>query len=213
MPKHDKLILKFSGRKRRRLNSSDTDSESDCDEEKIQRADNNHLYFWCDVTKKTCLTLSMQLTSAFQKLRNLAYPGDEIPPLYIHINSYGGEVDAALGLIDHIFSLKQQGAKIITIIEGYAASAATMISIAGSERRIRPNAYMRIHQFRSGLWGKKKDLDDEHQNLEKLEKILLYLYKENTNMKSKQLKKLLNRELDLLPDECIQMGLVDNIQY
>ena len=155
----------------------------------------------------------MQLTSAFQKLRNLAYPGDEIPPLYIHINSYGGDVDAALGLIDHIFSLKQQGAKIITIIEGYAASAATMISIAGSERRIRPNAYMRIHQFRSGIWGKKKDLDDEHQNLEKLEKILINLYKENTTMKSKQLKKLLNRELDLLPNECIQMGLVDNIQY
>ena len=104
MPKHNRLTLKYSARKRRRLNSTDSDSDSDNEDEKIQRADNNHLYFWCDVTKKTCLTLSMQLTSAFQKLRNLAYPGDEIPPLYIHINSYGGDVDAALGLIDHIFS-------------------------------------------------------------------------------------------------------------
>ena len=157
--------------------------------------------------------LSNNSFGIFQKLRNLAYPGDEVPPIYIHINSYGGEVDAALGLIDHIFSLKKRGAKIISIIEGYAASAATMISIAGTERRIRPNAYMRIHQLRSGMWGKKTELDDEHKNLEKLESILLNLYKENTKMKKKQLKKLLKRELDLVPSECIDMGLIDSIQY
>ena len=213
MPKHRRIFKTQPSKKRRRLNSNDNDSDSDDEVELVQKADNNHLYFWCDVTKKTCLTLSMQLTNTFQKLRNLAYPGDEVPPIYIHINSYGGEVDAALGLIDHIFSLKKRGAKIITIIEGYAASAATMISIAGTERRIRPNAYMRIHQFRSGMWGKKTELDDEHKNLEKLESILLNLYKENTKMKKKQLKKLLKRELDLVPSECIDMGLIDSIQY
>jgi ATP-dependent Clp protease protease subunit len=154
----------------------------------------------------------MQLEKTYERMRALTYPGDDMTPIYVHINSYGGDVDAALGLIDTMLSLKDRGAKIVTIIEGYAASAATMISIAGTERRMRPNAYMRIHQFRSGYWGKKTDLDDEHTNMEKLEEILVELYRSRTTMGKVQLKKLLSRELDLVPEECIERGLVDVIQ-
>ena len=196
----------------KRAGSDSDDSDSEDDNAGTQRAHGNHLYFWCDVTKKSCLELTMQLNQAHQRISRLAYPGDDLPPIYIHINSYGGDVDAALGLVDTMLSLEKQGAKIITIIEGYAASAATIISISGSERRMRPNAYMRIHQFRSGMWGKKNDLDDEHANMEKLETIMIGLYKSRTTMSRDKLKKLLSRELDLLPNECIEKGLIDSVQ-
>ena len=211
MPKFRRTSILGKKKRKRLKTSNDSDSDSDEDESN-QKAQGNHLYFWCDVTKKTCLSLSLQLNNCFNKLNSLAYPGDTIPPIYLHINSYGGEVDAALAVIDTIISLKKQGAEIITIIEGYAASAATMISVVGSERRIRPHSYMRIHQFSSGMWGKKDELDDEHENLSKLEQILINLYKEHTNMKKKDLKALLKRELDLLPEECIKCGLIDCIQ-
>ena len=205
------MLHSKSKAKRRKLMSADSDSDNE-DYSETQKKDGNHLYFWCDVTKSSCLNLTLQLNETFQWLRQCVYPGDTVAPIYIHINSYGGDVDAALGVIDTMKSLEKQGAKIITIIEGYAASAATMISVAGTHRRMRPNAYMRIHQFRSGCWGKKSELDDEHSNLDKLEKILVNIYTKYTKINAKKLKKLLQRELDLLVDECITKGLVDCIQ-
>ena len=205
-----KMPNKHKAKRRKRM-PVDSDSDSDS-EDGTHDSDGNHLYFWCDVTKSSCLDLTMRLNKTFQRLRQCVYPGDTITPIYLHINSYGGDVDAALGVIDTMKSLEKQGARIITIIEGYVASAATLISVAGTERRMRPNAVVRIHQFRSGCWGKKSEIDDEHANLDKLETIIVNFYTKYTKIKKKPLKKMLKRELDLLIDECITNGLVDAIQ-
>jgi len=199
-----------SKRKRSEDNSSDEDSGSDDDNE--IRVSQNHIYFWSDVTKKHSLDLALKLTEVYHKMRSLTLPGDEITPVYIHINSYGGDIDAALGVVDTIQSLKNDGAKIITIIEGNAASAATLISVTGTERRIRPNAYMRIHNFTTGVFGKKNEIDDEYANLAKLEQSLIAFYKKHSNMNKTQLERQMAREIDMLPDECISKGLVDAIQ-
>jgi len=195
---------------RRAVESSD--SSSDSDNEDDIRVVQNHIYFWCDVTKKTALDLTLKLTEVYHKMRSLTLVGDDMTPVYIHINSYGGDLDAALGVVDTIESLKGDGAKIITIIEGNAASAATLISVVGNDRRIRPNAYMRIHNFSTGISGKKNELDEEYANLEKLEKIMIRLYKENSNMSQADLEKQMAREIDMTPDECIEKGFIDSVQ-
>ena len=192
--------------------SEESDSDSDSDDDGVQKVINNHIYFWCDVTKKSCLELITNLNTVFKKYSSLSECGDYHTPLYIHINSYGGDMDAALAVIDTMESLKKKGAHIITIVEGSASSAATFISVMGSVRRIRPNSYMRIHNFTTILTGKKNELDDEHRNLSKLEKIITDFYKKNTNMNKRQLDKIMAREIDLLPDECLEKGLVDEIQ-
>ena len=197
--------------KRRAYDSSDNSSDSDDDEEDI-RVVQNHIYFWCDVTKKTALDLTLKLTEVYNKMRSLTLFGDTITPVYIHINSYGGDLDAALGVVDTMESLKLDGANIITIIEGNAASAATLISVVGNERRIRPNAYMRIHNFSTGICGKKNELDEEYANLEKLEKIRVDLYMKHSNMEQTDLEKQMAGEIDMTPYECIEKGLVDSIQ-
>ena len=51
-----------------------------------------------------------------------------LPKIYLHINSYGGSIFAGLSTLDTIRNTK---CDIITIIEGCAASAGTMISIVG----------------------------------------------------------------------------------
>ena len=94
----------------------------------------NHIYFYCVVTKKTCLKLNNEL----RKLEyNILNDGKSILNkdkfIYIHINSFGGSVFAALSTIDTIQSLR---VPIVSIIEGSAASAATMISISCDYRII-----------------------------------------------------------------------------
>jgi ATP-dependent protease ClpP protease subunit len=205
---------KFRKRRRRHKRISDNDSgnESSDSDAKDIRVTKNHIYFWTDVNKKTALDLTIKITDSYNNIRSLTLPGDEPTPIYIHINSYGGDTDAALGVVDTIQSLKDDGAKIITIVEGNASSAATMISIVGSERRIRPNAYMRVHNFSTVIGGKKNDLDEEYHNLGKLEDLLIDFYRDNTTMNKKQVKKIMAKETDLRPKECIEKGLVDSIQ-
>jgi ATP-dependent protease ClpP protease subunit len=188
---------------------SDSDSEDDNPEIVVQQ---NHLYFWCDVTKKSCLDFTLKLGKVFSRLRNTVLVGEPIPPIYIHVNSDGGDLYAAIGLVDTIDSLKKSGANIVTIAEGYVASAATMIVLSGNDRRIRHTAYMRIHQFRSGMYGKKSEMDDEHENNQKLGKDMETFYKKRTKMSKKTIKKILKRELDLTAQECIEHGLVEKIQ-
>ena len=149
-------------RHRRRNKISLQDSESSDDENTEIRVVKNHIYFWSDVTKKSALDLIIKISDTYNNMRALTLNGDEPTPIYIHINSDGGDTDAAIGVVDTMQSLKDNGAKLITIVEGSASSAATMISIVGTERRIRPNAYMRVHNFSTviGLFKHRKQRFD-----------------------------------------------------
>ena len=53
--------------------------------------------------------------------------------IYLHINSFGGSVFASLATIDSIRNCKYP---VVSIIEGAAASAATLISVVCHERII-----------------------------------------------------------------------------
>ena len=71
----------------------------------------------------------------------------------------GGSVFAGLSIIDTIIS---NPIPVVSIVEGSAASAATLISVVCSERQIRPNSFMLIHQMSSGFWGKMEEIKDEY---------------------------------------------------
>ena len=200
-------------KKKKKDKDTESDTESESDEDKVDiKVNHNHIYFWCDVTKKSSLDLTIKLRNAYSKISQLTMPEDDKIPLYLHINSYGGEVDAALGVVDTMESLKRSGARIITIVEGYAASAATLISVSGSERRMMTHSYLRIHGMSASVWGKKSELDDEHCNFGKVEDILINIYKNKTELNTREIKKLMSREIDLLPKDCIKKGIVDKIQ-
>ena len=135
-------------------------------------------------------------------------PGKCYPEIWLHINSYGGSVYDALAAVD---TIQASPTPIITIIEGIAASAATMISISGDRRYIRPNGVMLIHQMRCGFYGKKQDAADEMKNVDQLEDKLMALYLDNTNLSKNKFKKIIRRELEHNAEDCKKMGFVDEI--
>jgi ATP-dependent protease ClpP protease subunit len=223
--KYAAIALKIAGhfldmpkRKRHRRCSrrnAKTDSESDSDGEPEVIAESlpvaNRISFWCSVTKQSALDLIRKLTAAHLATQQIVERGDSPPPIYININSNGGDLEAALGVIDAIQSVRRAGATVVTTVQGTAASAATLISTAATTRRISRHSTMRVHQLSSGLFGKKGELDDEHSNLSQMESLMFDIYKKQTRMTVKEIRKLMSRELDLLPTECLEKGLVDEI--
>jgi len=179
---------------------------------KIKRID-NHIYFYSDVEQGSILQLNLTLKELEKEILSYSSKFNSEPAkIYLHINSHGGDLYSALSAVDTIINLK---VKVVSIIEGFAASAATIISVVASERVIQKHAYMLIHQLSSGFWGKYQEFEDEAKNLDRLMKMIKEIYKEYTHIKMSG-KNGLNECLkhDLLWDcnECVKVGLIDRIE-
>ena len=173
----------------------------------------NHIYYYGGVTTGNCLKLNLAIQDITRKLSLVNVDlGVNNLKIYLHINSFGGSVFAALSSIDTILNSKYP---IVSIIEGAAASAATLISVVCQERVIRNNAFMLIHQMSSSFWGKMEEIKDEFTNLKKLTKKLKRIYKNNTLLNNKtsdiKLNEILKRDIWWDSDECLKYGLVDRI--
>jgi len=173
----------------------------------------NHIYFYCSVNKKNILKLITAIKDVTRKLRIMEIEyGVANLKINLHINSFGGSVFAALSAIDTIIGNE---IPIVSIVEGAAASAATLISVVCHERKITSHSFMLVHQLSSGFWGKMEEIKDEFLNLKKLMKTLSKIYKEHTKIDDSTettLKDLLKRDLWLSAKECSRYGMVDEIE-
>lgn len=170
---------------------------------------NNHIYFYCGVNKRTCLQLNLkikEITSTLLHNKDNFIKKDQY--IYLHINSNGGGVFASLSTIDTIVN---NPIPIVSIIEGAAASAATLISVVCDHRIIMPNSYMLIHELSSLAWGKYKDIKDEVENLDELMNKIKEIYKNHCSFNKKKLEEFLKHDLWWNPETCLKYSLVDEI--
>jgi ATP-dependent Clp protease protease subunit len=171
----------------------------------------NHIYFYQSVDQDSCLELNRKINALNKDLMQHAIEYETEPPnIYLHINSFGGSLFAAFSTIDTIMSSK---IPIVSIIEGCAASAATIISMVCHKRYCTPNSFMLIHQLSTGASGKYEEMKDDFMNDTKLMKLLYKLYLQHTNMDKKTIKKVLKRDLWWDVNECMKNGLIDDIWH
>jgi ATP-dependent protease ClpP protease subunit len=170
----------------------------------------NHIYFEESVNKRSCRDLIDKIEDLNIKLGKLTseYQLTDPPKIYLHINSFGGSIFAAFSVID---TMRRSRFPIVTIIEGASASAATLISVFGSERWITKHGYMLIHQLSSVCWGKMAEIEDEYDNLKDMMDAIYAIYEEKTTMTKAQLKTFLKHDRWWGSDKCLEKGLVDKI--
>ncbi len=173
----------------------------------------NHIYFYDDVDTDTVLSLNKNIKELNISLkREFTKYSDHIDyktiPIYVHINSFGGEMFAALSAVDAI--LKSE-CPVYTIIEGAAASAATFISMVGEKRFITKHSFMLIHQLSTGMWGKFEELKVEMENNEMFMNVIKNMYKEYSKLTDEQLEIILKKDLWFDAAKSIEYGLVDEV--
>lgn len=170
---------------------------------------NNHVYFNDDITYTTMFALSKELRQTEKRLQILALNHNfPVQPIYLHVTTYGGDIHAAFSVVDTITSLKLP---VYTVADGFVASAGTLITLAGTKRYVTPNAYMLIHELRSGIWGKMTSISEEYSNLQKVMDHIIEFYLQHTNLTRKQLEKILTKDLIWNAQECIEKSLVQEI--
>lgn len=172
----------------------------------------NHIYFFSGVSKESVYRLNehlVKINQAAETLRRRNPTVDIAPkPIYLHINSYGGGVFAAFAAIDFIMQSK---IPVHTIVEGATASAATLMSVVGAKRYIRPHASMLIHQLRSWFGGKMTEIDDEYKNLEQMHSAIKDIYAKHTAISEERADDLLKHDLWWNKERCLTERLVDEV--
>ncbi len=199
----------YASKKRKRDCDDEETEENEQQHDKNIYIINNHLYFSADITPKSAFTLCKYLRSLEIKLRmENINPSNIKPEIFLHITTNGGCIYSAFSIIDCFKSLS---IPVNTVIDSNVSSAGTIISIHGNKRYICPNSYVLIHELRSGCWGKLAYIDDTYKNCLKIQDHINKIYLDKTKITKKFLKEILVKDLELNADECINMGIADEI--
>jgi ATP-dependent protease ClpP protease subunit len=209
------------------INNDDSDTEQDDPdnpfklpgtlkkEDYLVNLKDNHLYFHTEVSEESVdevKKLMRQYWSNFNKVSKINICIEFKPkPLYLHIFSPGGCLYSGFSLYDFILEYKKK-IPVYTIVEGRAASAATIISIAGTKRYITPNSYVLIHQLSTFFGGNFQQIEDEFKNSKKCMEKIIKIYNTHTKINIKKLPSILKHDLNWDATQCIEYGLVDEIK-
>tara|TARA_B110000971_G_scaffold220524_1_gene264334 strand:- start:342 stop:941 length:600 start_codon:yes stop_codon:yes gene_type:complete len=182
------------------------------DETPMIKCEENRVYFHSDVDRQSCFKLIECLRDAqkYVALQSVMNEFEEMGQIYLYIFSNGGELHAAFNVADFILNSK---VNIITVCEGCVASAGTVISLAGTERYIRKNAYMMIHELRSACLGTYSNLKDDMENNDMImDHMKSYMNERCQNAKlSKKLDKVMKHDIIWDAEKSLKYGLVDKI--
>ena len=111
-------------------------------------------------------------------------------PIRVRINSGGGDVFDGLAMFNY---LSGRG-NVETIIDGIAASAATLPFLAGSKRTIPKNAFFMIHNPWTGAVGQASDMRKAADVLDRIGQGLADVYARVTGTVAAEVQKLMDAE-------------------
>lgn len=126
----------------------------------------------------------------------------------VEINSPGGDVFAGLAIYN---ALKSSGKEIVVKVMGVAASAASLIAMAGDKIIMPKNTFMMVHNPWSFAMGNADELRDTADTLDKIGASLQATYVARTGQSEDKIKELLSKDTWLTADESLELGFATEV--
>lgn len=129
----------------------------------------------------------------------------------VRINSGGGDVFAAHAIHNQLIAYK---GKVTVVIDGLAASAATIIAIAGDRIIMPSNALFMIHNPAIGLsdYYGAEELAKAVEALNTIKESIVAAYRKRCKVSADELAAMMDAETWMGAAECLKKGFVDEIQ-
>lgn len=105
-----------------------------------------------------------------------AAPPEARRPLQVRIHSPGGEVFSGFAIYHQLVELRQRGVAVETVIDGLAASMASIVAMAGRPVSMAANAQLMIHNPWTTAEGDGDTLRETAEALDRLRHQLLEVY-------------------------------------
>lgn len=183
------------------LNNIRNDEDDNSSKDTLIKRRRNHLWINSAITPE----LLMQFQNALLDVQEYEhYIEQSWAPITVHLHSPGGDLLAGLAIYD---LLKSYSGEVTTIVEGYAASAASIILMAGKERYIRPSGFILIHALSTGMWGKHQEIIDTVKMLNLAAERMRNIYQVASNQSEATVKTWLEHETWFDATEAIKLNL------
>lgn len=129
-------------------------------------------------------------------------------PVTVWLNSPGGDCVAA----SQIYSMLMDYKGDVTIkIDGIAASAASVIAMAGTKVLMAPTALMMIHNPITMAYGNHDDMQKAIEMLDEVKESIINAYEIKTNLSRAKLSHLMDTETWMNANKAIEFGFADDI--
>ena len=130
----------------------------------------------------------------------------------LYINCPGGLVTAGLGIYDTMQYIKPD---VSTLCIGQAASMGSFLLAAGAKgkRFSLPNSRIMVHQPSAGYQGQATDIEIHANEVMSLKKRLNEIYSKHTNKSVDEIKKALERDNFMTPENAKDFGLIDKVVF
>ena len=132
----------------------------------------------------------------------LAGDGDVV----IYLNSPGGDCIAA----SQIYTmLMDYSGNVIVKIDGIAASAASVIAMAGTEVVMAPTSLMMIHNPMTAAFGSREEMEKAIEMLEEVKESIINAYEIKTGLSRARISHLMDSETWMNAKRAIELGFAD----
>jgi ATP-dependent Clp protease protease subunit len=125
----------------------------------------------------------------------------------VRLNSGGGIADEGVAIYN---SLKAHAGKVTVFVDGIAASAASIIAMAGSKVVMRTGSVMMIHDPLMLAMGNAGDMDKAKEALNAIGDSMADIYAAKTGRKAADIRAEMRDELWLTPKEAKAKGFADD---
>ena len=132
----------------------------------------------------------------------------ETGPVTIWINSPGGDCNAASQIYAALMDYKGD---VTVKIDGMAASAASVIAMAGTKVLMAPTAMMMIHNPSTGAYGDHKDMEEVIAMLDEVKEGIINAYEIRTGLSHAQLSHMMDSTTWMNAKKAIELGFADEM--
>ena len=149
--------------------------------------------------------------------------GDEITPkqfkaeltessgnIAVWVNSPGGCVFAASQIYN---MLKEYPGKVTVKIDGLAASAASVIAMAGDEVHMSPTGMLMVHNPATSIVGEASDLQSGIAMLNEVKEGIINAYEHKTGLSRVKLAHMMDAETWMSAKKAVELGFADKVLY
>ena len=126
----------------------------------------------------------------------------------VWINSPGGDSIAAAQIYNMLVDYK---GKVKVYIDGLAASAASVIAMAGDEVLMSPVSMMMIHNPATMAFGDHQDMKKAIDMLDEVKESIINAYEIKSGLSRDKLSKLMDNETWMNANKAVELGLADGI--
>ncbi|TLX54875.1 Clp protease ClpP [Stutzerimonas nosocomialis] len=129
-------------------------------------------------------------------------------PVTVYINSPGGDMFEGIAIYNR---LREHSQKVTTKVLGMAASAASVIYLAGADRQVASSAFLMIHNCWTVLGGNRHYLRDVADDMEEFDAAMADLYAETSGQAVADMAEMMDDETFIRGKRAVELGLATGL--